>query len=271
MINFLCEKKIKELSINFKSSSPFPHVIIDNFLDYEFFNKISEEMGHYYTENKDNGKNWNTDAENGKWGSTGLDLPENLVMLDNFLKSESFIDFLEDISGFKGLKVTKNINGVGFSFFHSMKPGAFLIPHTDHTRDLNEGPYHVLNVIIYMSKEWDPNWGGGTTLFDKKVNLNTDVEYKPNRALIFMHSPHSIHGTQKISDLAKSQRFSTYYDYYSDASEPYKHLGIPSFKLINSPHIFYLPKLSLYFKKENFRYAKMHLAHFKRKVLSLFK
>lgn len=270
MINALSEKKINDLKENFRNAGPFPHVVIDDFLLGDFFNKISDEMTEYYAENKHKGKKWNTDAENGKWGSTGLNLPENLAKLDAFLKSESFLKLLENISGFEGLKVTKNINGIGFSFFHAMKPGAFLIPHTDHTRDLNNGPYHVLNVIIYMSKEWDVNWGGGTTLFDNKVNLKADIEYRPNRALIFMHSPDSIHGTQKVSDLAINQRFSTYYDYYSEASEPYKHLGIPKFKLINSPHIFYLPKLSLYFKKENFRYAKMHLAHFKRKLLSIF-
>lgn len=268
MINELSVDNIEELRLKFAAAGPFPHVVIDDFLERDVFLAISQEMAEYYGENKEKGKTWNSEAEDGKWGSTGLDLPPNLKALDECLKSQKLIDLLEGISGFKGMRVTADINGVGFSFFHAMKSGSYLGPHTDHTRDLNNGPYHVLNVIIYMADDWDPNWGGGTMIFDRKVRLQSDVEYRPNRALVFMHHPDSIHGTQRISEQAKKLRFSTYYDYYTEDLEPYKHLGLPEVKLLNSPHLFYLPRWTSYLKKENRRYTKMHLGHLKQKVLS---
>ena len=94
------------------------------------------------------------------------------------------------------------MNSSGYSFFHAMTSNSFLGPHTDHTVDMNGKSYHVLNIIIYASKEWDANFGGGTTIHDKKGKIFTDVEFKPNRALIFLHSPISIHGTQRISNCA---------------------------------------------------------------------
>lgn len=271
MINELDDINLGELNEKFRYAKPFQHVIIDNFLKQNIFNNLSLEMSEYYDVNEKKGKRWNSQAESGKWGSTGLQLPSGLKALDEYLKSPDLIKILQKISGFEDLKVTANINGIGFSFFHAMKPGAYLGPHTDHTRDLNNGPYHVLNIIIYMSNNWDANWGGGTTIFDGNQNLGTDVEYKPNRALIFMHSPFSVHGTQRISELAKNQRFSIYYDYYTSKPEPYKHLNITKIKLLNSPHFFYLPTIWDYIKPKNIRYTKMHLAHFKQHILSLFK
>jgi hypothetical protein len=152
-----------------------------------------------------------------------------------------------------------------------MKPGSYLGPHTDHTRDLNNGPYHVLNIILYMSDEWDPNWGGGTTLFKKDVQLGGVVEYRPNRALVFMHGPRTIHGTARVSELAEGNRFSIYYDYYSRAEKPYAHLGMPDIKLIDSPHIFYLPNWRSYLKKCNRSYIKRHMVQLRQRLLHTFR
>lgn len=271
MINELTQEKIEELGARFRSAQPFQHVVVDNFLTADVFAALNTEMREYYGENREKGKTWNSDAEDGKWGSTGLAVPPRLAELDKFLGSEGLTSLLSRITGFTNLTVTSNINGVGFSFFHAMKPGSYLGPHTDHTRDLNNGPYHVLNIILYMSNEWDPNWRGGTTLFNEKVQLSGVVEYRPNRALIFMHSPHSIHGTERVSQLAGGNRFSIYYDYYTDDAKPYAHLGMPDVKLLDSPHLFYLPKWWMYLKGPNRRYAKMHLAQVKQKLLHAFK
>ena len=271
MIRDFSPEELKEFGRKFRSGQPFQHVVIDDFLRQNVFDALADELREYYEENKGKGKTWNTDAEDGKWGSTGLRLPPNLKRLDKFLGSEKLKGFLSKVTGFTGLSVTSNINGPAFSFFHAMKPGAYLGPHTDHTRDLNAGPYHVLNIILYMSEKWDPNWGGGTTLFDKKVRLGGVVEYRPNRALIFMHSPETIHGTERVSDLASASRFSVYYDYYTNDHQPYAHLGLENMKLLDSPHLFYLPKPLMYLKSSNRRYLKSHLAQLKQKILYRFK
>ncbi len=253
------------LKKKFISAKPFPHLILDDVFDYEAFNLLSTDLEAFYSSNEGGGVRWNTVAEKGKWGSSGLILPESLVSLNETLKSDRFIRFIEEITGFQNLSVTSNINGRSFSFFHAMMPGSYLAPHTDHARDLNKGPYHVANIVFYMSKAWDPNWGGGTTLFSTKIELKSDIEFRPNRALIFMHSRESIHGTQEISNDAEITRYSIYYDFYSSSKSPYAHLSLnKKFILNDSPHRFYLKHFYEYFLPKNSRYLRAHLAHFKK-------
>jgi len=263
---------LNKLNSLFVNASPFPHVIIDDFFEKDFFNKLSTSLEVYYDDNKNKGGvKFNSKVEDGKWGSSGLNLSEELVTLGNFLQSTDLRHFLERITGLKNLKITSDLNSSGYSFFHAMSSNSFLGPHTDHTVDMNGKSYHVLNIIIYASNDWDANYGGGTTIHDKKGRVSTDVEFKPNRALIFLHSPISIHGTQRISKIADKKRFSIYFDFYSDEVNPYSHLEFPSFKKINSPHLFYFDNIFDYLKPKNRKYLGLWKSHYKNKMLNIFK
>ena len=133
---------------------------------------------------------------------------------------------------------------MSFSFFHVSEKGSYLGPHTDHTRDRHFGPYHVANIIIYASNSWRPEWGGGTTLYDEKINHVETVEFKPNRALFFMHSPLSVHGSQKVFKNAETNRHSFYYDFYTD----------------DKNHFFYkFNKKIDYLKPKNLKYSLQHI------------
>ena len=52
----------------------------------------------------------------------------------------------------------------------------------------------------------ESNWGGNTTLKNRITKSYASVEFKPNRALVFMHSPISEHGTSLLSEFSKSNR-----------------------------------------------------------------
>jgi hypothetical protein len=263
---------LNQLRALFKEAKPFPYVVIDDFFDKTFFDKLSSSLETYYDVNKSGGGvKFNSKVEDGKWGSSGLSLSEELVALGSFLQSIELRKLLEDITGLQNLKITSDLNSSGYSFFHAMSPNSFLGPHTDHTVDMNGKSYHVLNIIIYASKEWNANFGGATTIHNKNARISTDVEFKPNRALIFLHSPISIHGTQRVSKLADKKRFSIYFDFYSDESNPYKHLDLPSISKINSPHLFYFDNKLDYLKSKNRKYFSLWKSHYKAKLLNIFK
>jgi hypothetical protein len=255
-----------ELNKFFLNARPFPFVVIDDFFREDFFRKLCSEMNEYYENKKNEGLRYSTEVESNKWGSTGLGLPEHLVQVEELLSSKKFQLFLEGVSGFKDLKTTADTNGVGYSFFHLMPPGSYLGPHTDHTRDMASGigSYHVLNIIIYCQGSWNANWLGGTAFYESPSKIGSIVEYKPNRAVVFMHSPISIHGTQIVPKTANLNRLSLYYDYYTDDASPYRHLQMSSFPLIKSGHRFYLKNVTDYLKPENKKYLIGHLSHFKR-------
>lgn len=255
----------------FKNAKPFCHVIIDDFLEKDYFEQLVNALDDYYDENsKAGGVTFNSDVEDGKWGSQGLKLSASLIELGEFLRSDNLRIFLKKITGFKELKITSDLNSSGYSFFHAMKPNSFLGPHTDHTVDMNGHSYHVLNIIIYASRKWDANWGGGTTIHTNDARIITDVEFRPNRALVFLHSPISIHGTQRIAEYAQGKRFSIYFDFYSDEKNPYEHLDMKSFELIKSPHLFYLNSFWDYFKPKNKKYRHLWRSHYKAIIMRKF-
>jgi Rps23 Pro-64 3,4-dihydroxylase Tpa1-like proline 4-hydroxylase len=257
------------LKESFCNAKPFPFVIIDNFLEEDYYQEIYKNLDLFYKERDiKKGVQYNSLVEKDKWGSYGMKMPEVMIKLFNDLKSEKMLSFLNEVTGFENLKVVSNTNE-SLAFFHVMKPGSYLGPHLDHTVDPNiTENYHVLNIIIYVSKDWNPNWGGGTTIFNKSKSLASDVEFKPNRALIFMHAPNTIHGTQEISKLAQHERYSIYFDYYSDDNNPYKHLNLKYKKLVPSNTRFFLPSKLDYLKSKNRGYLLSWLSFYKK---SLFK
>lgn len=258
-------KNLDEIRNKFLNAKPFPHIAIDNFFKEEFFSDLPNILDSFYNNQKSDGKKFKTDVEK-KWGSTGLDLPPKLIEVQKLIQSQNFLSLVQSITGFKNLKLTKNINGRGFSFFHVSEKGSYLGPHTDHTRDRHFGPYHVANIIIYASEKWNPDWGGGTTLYDKNINLVKTVEFKPNRALFFMHSPQSIHGSQEVFNNAEANRHSFYYDFYTDDENPYSHTIFDKTSLHSAPHLFYLANKTDYLKPKNFKYTIQHM----RSYLGLF-
>lgn len=257
----------------FANQKPFPYVVIDNFIIDEEFDIITKAVKDLYSKSSSDssGVNWKTEAELNKWGSSGTQLPTELIKLESFLKSDEILNFLIDVTGFANLQYTIQTNNSGYSFMHAMLPGSFLAPHTDHTMDMNgTNAYHVLNIVYYVSDYWDANWGGGTSIHLPNGVIYTDVEYRPNRAVVFMHSPISVHGTTEVSAFAKGNRFSVYFDYYSIESKPYRHLNIKKFNLAWAPHLFYLKNFVSYFKPKNKKYLKYWYAHYKSQLKAKF-
>ena len=90
-----------------------------------------------------------------------------------------------------------------------------------------------------------------------------DINFKPNRAVIFLHSPYSIHGSSKISNFAECNRYSFYYDFYSSEDNAYNGIFHVDKKYLHgSPHTFFLPSKFEYLKYKNIRYTMQHLRGF---------
>ena len=73
-----------------------------------------------------------------------------------------------------------------------------------------------------------------TLFFDQKgKNIIKEVKYKPNRAILFLHTPYSFHGVKEINT-KKKIRSSIYVDYYSKSTNPYENINLKFFKLLIS-------------------------------------
>ena len=259
--------EIKILSENFKSAKPFPHIQLTNFLDNDFFLKINQ-LDYDYKKNAE-GKEFSSLVEKKKWISKNSVLPELTQSLINSLNSEEFINILKKITGIESIVAT-TVGNSELANYHEMQPGGYLGPHVDHGSDPKTGLPHILNVVVYLTKDWSREWRGGTSLYDSKGKKNVkELDYIPNSAVLFLHTPYSYHSVEKISEKANRVRKSIYVDYYSLSTNPYKDYNL-DFKnhWFNHGTRFVMPSFMHYFKRKNFLYAKINLDYLVNKFFS---
>jgi hypothetical protein len=92
------------------------------------------------------------------------------------------------------------LNGGGW---HMHGPAGNLNVHLDYNIHPKLGEQRKLNIIVYMTPNWNPEWGGGLELWshDEETNqpktLDKLVDNVYNRAVIFDTTQNSWHGLPK--------------------------------------------------------------------------
>ena len=75
----------------------------------------------------------------------------------------------------------------------------------------------VLNLLVYLNREWQPSWGGGVEIWDREVQKRYAVfEPKHNRAVFFETSELSFHGVQDCTCPSGVTRNSFAVYYYTE-------------------------------------------------------
>jgi Rps23 Pro-64 3,4-dihydroxylase Tpa1-like proline 4-hydroxylase len=193
----------------FRSATPYPHICFDNFLRPDFaeslyanFPKMSELRRHY------NGLN-----EQKSEGSSFEKYHPHFQQLADTLRSAEFVAFVEQLTGIKGLSMPNDHRGAGV---HQGQNGSFLDIHVDFSIHPTLQLHRRLNLLIYMNKDWKPEYGGDIELWDAEVK-HLEKSYSPlfNRCVIFECSEISYHGYDKISVPEGQSRKSIFSYYYS--------------------------------------------------------
>ena len=248
---------LKTYSSIFAIAKPYPYIILDNFLDETFFSNLNTDDFNINSEVN----SFNTEFEKNKSTSKNLELSGNIQEILDALNKEEFLSNLHQLTGIKELFSTKKGN-TALANYHEMYESGFLGSHVDHSSEPETGLPHVLNIILYLSKKWDNAWGGSTIFANKNgTQIKETINYVPNRAVIFLHSPFTFHGVTKITNNL-NKRSSIYVDYYSKNTNPYNHFDL-DFKNIwfKHPTTFILPKIKDYFLKKNRIYFKKMIKH----------
>lgn len=176
---------------------PFDHLIIDNFLDKDQAKNISQEFPSF---NSDIWYCYNNPLENKKscnnWYQFGPETYKTLL----YLNSSEFIKKLQDLTGIPKLYPDIGLHGGGL---HIHGRGGKLNVHLDYSIHPKLKLQRKLNLIIYLTEDWNPEWGGGLELWShneetKKPNKKEVViENIFNRAILFDTTQNSWHGFPK--------------------------------------------------------------------------
>ncbi|MBL4602518.1 MAG: 2OG-Fe(II) oxygenase [Emcibacteraceae bacterium] len=183
------DDKGSELSEEYHSANPFPHIVIDDFLPPEILEKC---LDYFPEENDPESITFDRDQERFKTGFNPDYLPANLRTLFYSLNSRPFLKFLENLTGISGLMADPYFIGGGF---HCIKQGGHLSVHADFNHHLQLNLERRINVLIYLNKNWSDEYGGQIELWDEDME-NCIVSQTPefNRCVIFNTTSNSYHG-----------------------------------------------------------------------------
>lgn len=174
-------------------SKPFNHLVIDNFLPEDIANKIAEEFPSI------NDKFWfeyDNAIEVKKACDMWCKFPKSIYKTIFKFTNGKFVDALSELLG-KKIWADYGLNGGGI---HTMGRGGKLNPHLDYNIHPKLGLQRKINLIIYLTKDWNPDWGGAIELWshDHETNRPKKIEKKVdclfNRALLFDTTQNSWHG-----------------------------------------------------------------------------
>jgi Rps23 Pro-64 3,4-dihydroxylase Tpa1-like proline 4-hydroxylase len=173
----------------YQSAEPFPHVVIDNFLPEALLNEILNEFPKAHDIDW---QKFDASAEKKLASKSELQMGDMTRTLLYQLNSSTFITFLERLTNIDGLIPDPHFVGGGL---HQIERGGFLKMHVDFNRHGQLRLDRRLNLLIYLNKDWEEDYGGHLELWDKDVT-QCSKKILPifNRCVVFTTTDFSYHG-----------------------------------------------------------------------------
>ena len=212
--------RLPDLSKSYQEASPYPHVVLENFLNPEALDDcISEFNALNETDGWINYVHYNEK----KRGLNKLDLlPPAIRQTINELNSPEFLRFLSRLTGIDNLLKDDYLEGGGV---HQSGRGGYLNIHADFTVH----PHHAnwqrrVNVLVYLNKGWEDDWGGKLELWDTGMKT-CEIKVSPvfNRCVIFNTDADSYHGHPEPMTCPENRfRRSIALYYYTEENKPFR-------------------------------------------------
>jgi len=183
-----------EIVDRFTSSEPFNHVVIDNFFIPEVADKISEEFPDF---NDGELNDHNSPLEIKKTMNRWDKFPATTYRAFSLFGRESFLQNMRYLVNREDLVFDSGLNGGGW---HMHGRGGNNNIHLDYNVHPKLNLQRKLNIIVYMTQDWQPSWNGGLEFWshDDKTKQPKElvkvIENKFNRAIIFDTTQNSWHG-----------------------------------------------------------------------------
>ena len=193
-------------------ATPFPHIAIENFLRPEILDAVVRDFPGR------DAKPWESmvDKDQKKFAANVVSqMSPSVRRVLYFLNSREIVNFLEKLTGIEGLIPDPHYAGGGC---HELRPGGFLKVHADFNWHKQMRLDRRINLLIYLNKNWQPEYGGNLELWDTTMSRKV-AEYAPlfNRCVIFNTTDSSYHGNPvPVNCPADRSRRSLAFYYYTN-------------------------------------------------------
>jgi Rps23 Pro-64 3,4-dihydroxylase Tpa1-like proline 4-hydroxylase len=171
------------------SGEPFPHIVIDNFIEPKILRGL---LADWPAAGRDK-KYYDRPQERLKYEWQPHELRS--ARLRSFLaemNAEPMVRFIEALTGISNLIADPYYNGAGL---HEIKRGGHLGIHADFNVHKELNALRRINLLIYLNDEWPAEFGGDLELWSKDMTrLCHRIAPVMGRAVVFNTELDSFHG-----------------------------------------------------------------------------
>ena len=170
-------------------AKPFPHIVFDNFFDQGLLDHVLSEFpkpGSIRWQEFDNAHEIKlASAAEASFG------PATRLLMYH-LNSITFLEFLSEVTGIPHLIPDPGFEGGGL---HQIVRGGKLGVHADFNKHRDFGLDRRLNLLVYLNKNWQEEYGGHLQLWDRDMQV-CEAKVLPifNRVMIFGTTDYTYHG-----------------------------------------------------------------------------
>jgi Rps23 Pro-64 3,4-dihydroxylase Tpa1-like proline 4-hydroxylase len=144
-----------------------------------------------------------------KYTSKALDEFDPIIADITFaFQDERVIEKVAELTGIRDAVGDPHLYAGGIS---AMERGHFLNPHIDNSHDGERQNYRVLNLLYYITPDWDPANGGNLELWDEKVRTRVEIPSLFNRLVLMATNDKSFHSVNGVRAASPRRCISNYY------------------------------------------------------------
>ncbi|MBU3030440.1 2OG-Fe(II) oxygenase [Paracoccus marinaquae] len=178
----------KAASDEYRNRKPYPYGGFDDFLPEEVLDRVREDLKQL----PESETSFDRPQEKLKTSYIPERLPPYTRNLFYTLNSRPFVQFLENMTGIKGLIPDPYFAGGGI---HMVANGGHLDIHADFNHNAILNLERRLNVLIYLNKDWKEEYGGSFEIWNNEMTEQV-ASFVPqfNRMVCFNTGSTTWHG-----------------------------------------------------------------------------
>jgi len=176
---------------NAPEGTPTRHFVIDNLLPIEICKEIYEAFP------RDGNGFFSLDTFREK-KRTSVNLEDYDPILSDItyaFQSPEVVDLIAEICGFEQIEPDPQLYAGGLSMMFN---GHFLNPHLDNSHDGKRDRYRRLNLLYYVSPNWEVGNGGSFELWDAARTKAKVIAALTNRFVVMETNKYSWHSVSKV-------------------------------------------------------------------------
>jgi len=209
VINWDACKEVDTLANKFLNATPFPSIVIDNFLHESLADELLEDFPDISLMHLSRHYLFTKKYELSFWANAS----ELFSQLHQDLLSDQFREFISQVAD-KQLFMDFDFCGE----LHQGRDGSFLDMHVDfNLHPKHEHWVHEATLLIYLNKNWQNEYGGQLLLQHQDTSDVYEIAPVFNRCVILSSDETTFHGYRQLKLPADITRKSILVNFYREA------------------------------------------------------